>query len=376
MIRSVFRLFAVSALMSCLLLPSAMAGSENQENNSLARRQKVEILGFFLKDPGKARVPTTPIAVQMFNDAVEFYEKKEYDLASEALKDSLEYDPRNQLAYELLGDISYLQQRLAEAKEYYKKAYELGANSRLRDKLSKLREEASVERGMSTYRERHFIVKYKRDNKMYDGFDLRELLRETYRDISKDMGHYLNHQVVVLLYDREEFQQLTSLPHWAAGVYDGKIRMPAYQKNFKDRDLRALTAHEVTHVFVASLSNGRAPAWINEGLAEYQEDKVRRDDRLVLRSALKTGSLLPMDVLLTNGGATSLGDPLQVSLFYDQSFSLVSYLVERYGMFRVKKMLESFGKGKDSHDAIRSVLKISPEMLEKDWLASLRSGTG
>ncbi|MDP3919555.1 MAG: peptidase MA family metallohydrolase [Candidatus Omnitrophota bacterium] len=367
--------FRVSFFLMFSLMITTSAGFAEDEKSSAAkaleRRQKVQLMSFFHQDPKQAKLPTAPMAIELFNQAVEFYQQQEYELALEVLRDSLHYDDQNALAYELIGDIYYLQQKLADAKENYQIAFALRPQADLKAKIEKLRAEATVERGLATYREKHFIIKYRGEDMRFEGYELRELLRQTYRDLSKTLGYYFNHKVVVVLYDQKEFAEITRLPHWAAGVYDGKVRMPIYKQGFQEIDLKALTVHEVTHAFVAGMSSRRAPAWVNEGLAEYFERQVQPGDDLVLKAAIKTNTLIAVDKLMLPGITGSLNDPLLITLFYDQSYSLVRYMIDRYGLFRMKKLLEEFGKGSNSDEALRKVLRISPLKLEAEWKETL-----
>jgi tetratricopeptide (TPR) repeat protein len=355
-----------------LILTSSFAESKSATEEQLERRQKAGILSYFLKDPKDSKLPTTSLAVQSFNQAVEYYRKNEFVLARQALEESLQQESQNAFAYELLGDIDNLEQKLAEAKIHYEMAYNLEPNDRVKEKIKKLSSEVKAEKKFSSYDEEHFIIRYHRTDVTDKGFEHRELLRQVYRNLSKEFAYYFNkNKVVVLLYDAEEFKEITQTPHWVAGLYDGKVRMPFNRQGFTDLDLRALTTHEVTHAFVAGMSSNSAPSWINEGLAEYMENKVKPVDDIVLRSALKTGTLMPLDQLMAQNVTASLKDPLLISLFYQQSFSLVNYLVNRHGLFTMKKMLAEYGKGMNSDEVIRNTLQISVARLEQEWKSTL-----
>ena len=65
-------------------------------------------------------------------------------------------------------------------------------------------------------------------------------------------------------------------------------------------------------------------------------------------------------------------DPLEVALFYQEVFVLVSYMVERFQMYRVKEILLKFKEGKPAEQAIEEVLGISTSQLENEWLASIK----
>ncbi len=364
---SAFGLLAMTVLLGAM--PFLLFAAEKEKSAAeemLERRQKVELLSFFLKDPKDAVVPSTPMAVQLYNQAAEYFQKNEYDLARQAVKDSIAQDNKNAFAYELLGDLDDREQKLAEAKANYEIAYNLQPAETLKGKIEKLAKESKIEKTLVTYREEHFIIKYHEKETPYEGFELRELLRTTYRDISKDFAFYFKNKVTVLLYDEEEFKSITNTPHWVGGLYDGKVRMPANKKGYTEGDLKALTAHEITHAFIAAMSASQAPPWINEGLAQYEENKIRPLDMIVFESAVKTNTLLSLSKLMRQR-VDDLQDPLLVSLFYRESFHLVSYMIERYGMFHMKQILGEFGKGKDSEDALRAVLSFSPDRLEREW---------
>ena len=127
----------------------------------------------------------------------------------------------------------------------------------------------------------------------------------------------------------------------------------------------------MTHAFVASLSGGRAPAWIHEGLAQYEQNKVQPLNMLVFNAAVKTKALMPMSRLLSEKLQIEKMDPLEVALFYQETFSLVSYMVERFQMYRMKEILLKFKEGKPAEQAIEEVLGISTTQLENEWLATL-----
>lgn len=343
-----------------------------QAAQALETRGRTEILNYFLGRPQDASGMKVPIAIDLYNQAVEFYEKREFELARQALGDSLGYDPKNPFAHELLGDIAYYEQKMDEALEHYEAAFRLRARSDLKEKILKIQKEKKVEAGLKTYQEEHFIIKYRGEEQGIEGFELRETLRNYFREVGQDLGFFFKHKVVVLLYDEKEFREISEAPHWSSGVYDGKIRLPAYQRGFSLKEIQKIIRHEVTHAFVVEMSRGKCPAWLNEGLAEYEEAKVVAPEERVFRAAIKTNALLPLSSLFDQKRLLEVKDPLEAQLFYVESYQLVNYLVKRYGMFPIKKMLEIFAQGKDSFEAVQAVLKISPLELEKQWKENLK----
>jgi STE24 endopeptidase len=340
---------------------------KEKAREAFERRSRAEAMSYLM---GRSKDPLAlqaPLAIELFNEAVRLYEKKEYELARQALEDSLRHDPRNPFAFELLGDIAYLEQDLEEALHQYEAAFQIRPQQELKGKIVKTRKERGMEEEFESFEGEHFVIKYRGEESGIEGSALRELLGEAYREIGRELGYFFKHKVVVLLYDEEEFRGLSGVPHWSSGIYDGKIRLPAYQKGLSEREIEQRVRHELTHTFVAEISRGRCPVWLNEGLAEYQEARVEPPDLRVFQAAVRTNTLFPLEALLTQERALDFKDPLEVALFYVESYHFVNYLIEKYGMFSVRQLLERFAEGKDSFEAIEEVLKISPLEVEKRW---------
>src|SRR5262249_19173963 len=89
--------------------------------------------------------------------------------------------------------------------------------------------------------------------------------------IGKVIGAYPTSPINVILYTDRQFRDITGAPEWAAGGFDGQIRLPVRGalQNLNDFD-RVLT-HELTHAMLRSVASRNVPAWLNEGLAMYFE---------------------------------------------------------------------------------------------------------
>lgn len=367
--------FVLSGLLLCVLciIPclAARAATNNDDHGkeSVERQQRIDVERFYAAKDGKA--PLTPMAIELYNDAVKYFQKNEFELARDALNESITLEPRNALAYELLGEIENLQQNFVKAEAYYKRSYLFSPSTRLRQKIEKIQKENAVEKNLDTYDEEHFIIKYRKGEEGYEGDWLKSMLRETYRQISQDFGQYFNHKTTVLFYSVSEFHDVTGQAGWVGGLYDGKIRLPAYRQGFYGQDLRTAAAHEMTHAFVAFLSGAKAPAWLHEGLAEYEQNKIKPVDLFVFNAAIRTNTLMPMDRLLSENLNMDKMDQLEIALFYQEVFKLVSYMVEKYQMYRMKEILVKLRDGKPAEQAIEEVIGISTTQLEKEWRATI-----
>jgi len=79
--------------------------------------------------------------------------------------------------------------------------------------------------------------------------------------------------VPVVLYSNEQFRDITRAPDWAAGAFDGIVRIPVRDALADPAELDRVLAHEFTHAVVYSLAPRGVPIWLNEGLATVLESE-------------------------------------------------------------------------------------------------------
>ncbi|MGQ9715879.1 MAG: peptidase MA family metallohydrolase, partial [Anaerolineae bacterium] len=61
------------------------------------------------------------------------------------------------------------------------------------------------------------------------------------------------------------------------------------------------------------------------------------------------------------------GDPEQVDLYYAEVYSVVQFLLERYGRDRMRELLERFREGTYQEEALRQVYGLSLDELDAAW---------
>ncbi|MBI4430864.1 MAG: hypothetical protein HY587_04030 [Candidatus Omnitrophica bacterium] len=311
------------------------------------------------------------IATVLHNAGVAKINLKQLQESVPYLELSVQYYDKLQNTWETLGDLAYAKQDLRKAQQCWQKANALGSTLDLKAKLEKLGREAGVELGLAQYGASHFIIRYKRSNETYQGQQLKQLLNNAYRDISRDLNYYPDIMIPVILYDQAEFAQIVNSPHWSAGVYDGKIRLPAYEEGKSDeRELTRVIYHELTHAFVVDMVGNACPIWLNEGLAQHEENKVVPVDISNLKNSLAKGRYYQYETL--KAGLENLLETDQVAVFYQQSYVMTKFLIERYRVHRVKEMLEIMKAGESFEAALRKTTGLSIEQLEQKWQEALR----
>lgn len=180
------------------------------------------------------------------------------------------------------------------------------------------------------------------------------ILEDAYREMGRKLDHFPLQPVTVVLYTEKDFFDITRLPAWTAGAYDGKIRLPVRGiEKESGLSLRNVLYHEYVHALVHSITP-RAPMWLNEGLAEY----------LVPRGFQRVGQAIPIQSL---EGSFPLGDQRLMALAYAESFSAVSHLVERNGLYAVKRLLVALSRGDSLDEAFRGAFSISYDEFASAW---------
>src|SRR5688572_1928485 len=94
-----------------------------------------------------------------------------------------------------------------------------------------------------------------------------DVLEEAYERIGIALGAFPQRTITVILYTQQQFQDITRAPAWAAGAYDGRIRIPVRGALDRPEELRRVLFHELAHAMVESIAPHGVPAWLAEGLA-------------------------------------------------------------------------------------------------------------
>ncbi len=126
--------------------------------------------------------------------------------------------------------------------------------------------------------------------------------------------------------------------------------------------------HELTHVVTAVAGEGpfgTLPAWLDEGTAVYAQSSPGGFGDAVERA-------VDRDSLLSLGSISSYpGDPDNVNLFYGESWSLVSYLIDTYGAADFAQLFAEFQSGESTSEALIAVYGVDRDGLEDEWRVSL-----
>ena len=143
----------------------------------------------------------------------------------------------------------------------------------------------------------------------------------------------------VVLYTSEQFSDITRAPAWAAGAYDGTIRLPMRGALERPAELDRVLAHEFAHALLRTLAPGRLPMWLNEGVAAaLEQDSLEWATRVVTRA----GGPAPLEALGGSFGSLAAG---AATLAYATSALAVRDLLDAHGGVALSNLVRDVGRG-------------------------------
>jgi tetratricopeptide (TPR) repeat protein len=323
------------------------------------------------------------------------------------------WDPHTGEGYATAGDLFVLNRRYQEGIKFYRKALELDpdlwrVHSQLGINLMRLgseeearaqlqmcyeagyRDAATVNtlRLMDSYKNfvtfktpRTVLRLHKKEAELLHSYFEGEMERAlaTY---DKKYGFKLDRPVQVEVYpDHEDFAVRTmGMPGLGAlGVTFGYVVAMDSPSGRKPGAFHWASTmwHEMSHVYVLTMTNHHVPRWFTEGLAVHEETAVSPEwgDRLDPQAimAIKDHKLLPVAEL--DRGFVRPSYPSQVVVSYFQAGRICDYINREWGWNKLLAMIHDFSGSASTAEVIQKELGMKPEEFDKRFLASLEAET-
>ncbi len=309
-------------------------------------------------DPGKASayfenaLRATPEQANLLEwHAIALSTQGKYAEAVHELERATALEPNSAHLLQLLGLAQYDGDRTSEAVTAWKRAMEISPDPYTEKLLHKAEREQEVEERSRSRQSAHFTLHYQGDATSADlQRQVLATMEEAYRDLASQLSYQPAENIIVILYTQREFADITQAPSWAGAINDGKLRIPIGGITAMNAQLERILKHELTHSFLRSLTGGRCPTWLNEGMAELIEPRSSSSYASRLSALFQERKAIPFSAL--EGSFTRFSD-LQAQVAYAESLSGVEYLRDRYGMGEVVRMLRNIGSGAEPEMALR-----------------------
>jgi len=220
----------------------------------------------------------------------------------------------------------------------------------------------------------HFKVKFD-GNDDYEVWNrVLEILEDAYREIGQKFSYFPSKPIMVVLHSRQAFRSATGSPAWADGLFDGvlgRIQIPTQGALTDQQWLTRVLRHEYVHALLHDRMGGRlgaVPTWLNEGLAMQLAGDPWPDLDEIVRGRGRTVTLIPLSNL--EGGWGNLPTTL-AQLAYLEGNSATLYLIDRFGMEKMRELVGQLSKGQSMDTAVADRLFIPYAEFERRWIDHL-----
>lgn len=197
---------------------------------------------------------------------------------------------------------------------------------------------------------------------------------EVYKELENKFNYALNHRVPLIFYSSNlHFKQTNTtsgfIPDGVGGFYEflkGRVVIPA---NGDIHRFRRVIRHELVHVFTFMKAfrvlkeyrmpiSRRLPLWFTEGLAEYWSGKPDYQHEMVMRDAIFSNYLVPLENMWRINGSYQM---------YKQGEALCRYISEEYGEEKLLRIIDNSWKDKDFRKILEITLHEDFEVIAERW---------
>lgn len=281
------------------------------------------------------------------------------DAAVTMLKKALQIAPDDVSVLYVLGPLAYGQGDLDLAIKSYEKIVKIApGNQGIFQQLQDWKKEAALNSTFLVNPTARFTVLFEGPEQQDIADRVSATLDAAYARVGAALGAYPPETITAILYTREQFRDITKSPSWAAGAYDGRIKIPVMGALKNPAELDRIVTHEFTHAVVHQLYPG-VPEWLNEGLATFMEP----GDHRWLTARLQGGDgLIPMAKL---NQAFKTPDGAQAAVAYAESYVATQVLAGRLGA-NFPIFLQYISDGTPIEQALM-LFSINPADVEREW---------
>ena len=342
---------------------SIAANFEEKRHNYSAAARYLQAALVFLPDHGVLLENYAAILLQLGRADEALFRAQQATRAS----------PQSADAFLVLGYAYYKTDHDREAIAALKKSLDLRPNDRSRELLERIERESRTEADFRQQESSHFTLRYE-GSQTADALrtQLLEALEGDYRDLSSDLGA-TPRNIYVSLYTDQAFFDVTHAAAWTSALNDGKIRIPISGVKSVTPEMASVLRHELTHSFVAQITHGRAPGWLNEGVAELEQGLSTGAFGPRLAALYASGRQVPLNQL---EGEFQGYSSAEASVAYAESLAAVEYIRATYGMSDLARLLQRLGEGQSVESALRSTIHAGYAELETEITNYLKKNYG
>jgi hypothetical protein len=261
--------------------------------------------------------------------------------------------PENPDVSKLAGWCYFGLNKIDAAVTEWKRSLALRPDPQVQAALEKATRDKAEEANYKENESAHFNLRYNGSAEPALARDVLRTLEGHFSRIESELNFTPPDSIGVILYTQQAFADITRAPGWVSAINDGRIRVPVQGLTAVNADLSRVLKHELTHSFVRQKTHGRAPTWIQEGLAQWMEGKRSEQFAFALTKSYSEGHAAPLDSL--EGSWTGFSGDVAGNA-YAWALANIEYVVQTGGMQDVERILDRIAAGSSAEEALRETL--------------------
>ena len=269
----------------------------------------------------------------------------------------------------LMGWAYYGANKMEQAIQEWKHSERLRPDPEVEQALQKAERDKSEEEGYREGETAHFALKYYGGAAPQLAAAILRALEDDFRDIESQLDYTPPEQIGVILYTGQDFADITRAPNWVGALNDGRIRIPVQGLNGVTPELARVLKHELTHSFVGQKSHGRAPTWLQEGVAQWMEGRRSSSSAGALVDMAGQNEVPPLTAL--EGSWMSLSGN-SAAFAYAWSLAVVESIIQAGGITDVSRLLDRIATSSSTEAALRETLRCDYADLQQQTVDYLR----
>ena len=326
-----------------------------------------------IEDARSALIYLPEQPVLLMDTAYLYLRRSEYTQSLEYIDRARRLVPEDPEVSKLAGWAYYGLNKMDLAVAEWRYAASLRPDAEVEAALQRAQRDKQEEEQYKENESSHFSLRYSGASEPSLARSVLHALERHYGAIESELNYSPPDAIGVILYTQQAFADITQVPGWVGALNDGRIRVPVQGLNEVTPELSRVLKHELTHSFVGQKTLGRAPTWIQEGLAQWMEGK---------RSDLNAGALMAIyksDPSL--GQKHFAGEWMKLSnreanAAYAWALANVEYIVQAGGMNDVDRILDRLAAGDSAEAAVKAVIRCDYGDLTHDTVQYLRGKYG
>jgi len=305
----------------------------------------------------------------LLNLAVLYLNTNQPTAALDPLEHARRVDPSSFEVAKLMGwayrDANKMDQAIAE----WTRAVKVRRDPEIERALEKAGRDKAEEESYCQGETLHFALKYNGAATPDLARSILRVLEDEFRDLESQLDYTPREQIAVILYTGDAFADITRAPGWVGALNDGRIRVPVQGLSGVNSELARVLKHELTHSFVGQKSHGRAPTWLQEGVAQFMEG--RRSGSAAAALVEAAGMAQPPRLEMFEGSWMGLSVN-QAAFAYAYALAAVESIVQSGGVSDISRLLDRITSASSMNGALREALHSDYADLDQQTVAYLR----